>query len=55
VAHQRLAPSGTVVVHGEYWSAESEDVVQAGERVEVTGVDGLRLRVRSARQSGRIG
>jgi membrane-bound serine protease (ClpP class) len=55
VAHQRLAPSGTVVVHGEYWSAESEDVVQAGERVEVTSVDGLRLRVRSARQPGRSG
>jgi membrane-bound serine protease (ClpP class) len=48
-AQGRLAPGGTVRVHGEYWTAESEDVIEAGERVEVTGVDGLRLRVRRER------
>jgi membrane-bound serine protease (ClpP class) len=48
VARGRLAPAGTVVVRGEYWSAQSEDAVDDGERVEVTGVDGLRLRVRRA-------
>jgi membrane-bound serine protease (ClpP class) len=48
-ARERLAPAGTVVVRGEYWTAESEEVVDAGERVEVTGVDGLRLRVRRVR------
>ena len=50
IARHRLAPEGTVLVRGEYWTAESEDVVDAGERVEVTGVEGLRLHVRRARQ-----
>jgi membrane-bound serine protease (ClpP class) len=53
VAQQRLAPAGTVVVHGEYWTADSDDVVDAGERIEVTAVNGLRLRVRRARPEGR--
>jgi membrane-bound serine protease (ClpP class) len=50
VARGRLAPAGTVVVRGEYWSAESEDPVNEGDRVEVTAVEGLRLRVRRARR-----
>jgi membrane-bound serine protease (ClpP class) len=49
VAHGALRPAGTVLVHGEYWSAESDDEVVDGEPVEVTGVDGLHLRVRRAR------
>lgn len=49
VAKDRLAPSGTVLVHGEYWTAESDRPIDAGERVEVCGVHGLRLRVRRAR------
>ena len=49
VAKGRLQPSGTVLVHGEYWTAESDDEIEAGERVEVTSVDGLKLRVRRAR------
>jgi membrane-bound serine protease (ClpP class) len=53
VARHRLAPDGTVLVRGEYWTANSEDPVDAGERVEVTGVDGLRLRVRRARPESR--
>jgi membrane-bound serine protease (ClpP class) len=47
-AQERLAPSGTVVVHGEYWTADSDEPVDAGERVRVTAVQGLRLRVRRA-------
>jgi membrane-bound serine protease (ClpP class) len=47
-ASERLAPSGTVVVHGEYWTADSDEPVDAGERVRVTAVEGLRLRVRRA-------
>ncbi len=46
VARQRLAPDGTILVRGEYWTAESDVVIDAGERVEVMAVDGLRLRVR---------
>lgn len=53
VARHRLAPAGTVVVRGEYWAAESEEPVDVGERVEVTGVEGLRLRVRRARRDAR--
>ena len=49
VAKRRLAPVGTVMVHGEYWTAESDEMVDEGERVEVTAVDGLMLRVRRAR------
>jgi membrane-bound serine protease (ClpP class) len=47
-AHERLAPSGTVLVHGEYWAADSDEPVDAGERVRVMAVEGLRLRVRRA-------
>src|SRR5438094_3148432 len=53
VARGRLAPVGPVVVRGEYWTAESDEIVDAGERVEVTAMDGLRLRVRRARPAGR--
>ncbi|HSV09049.1 MAG TPA: nodulation protein NfeD [Candidatus Binatus sp.] len=49
VARQRIAPEGTVLIKGEYWTAESDEVVDAGEHVEVTGIEGLRLRVRRAR------
>jgi membrane-bound serine protease (ClpP class) len=53
VARGRLAPAGTVVVRGEYWTAESDEAVDDGERVQVTGVDGLRLRVRRLRTRSR--
>jgi membrane-bound serine protease (ClpP class) len=51
VARDRLAPSGTVLVRGEYWTAESDVPVEPGERVEVTGIDGLVLRVRRAAET----
>lgn len=53
IARHRLAPGGSVLVRGEYWTADSEEPVDEGERVEVLGVDGLRLRVRRARAQGR--
>ncbi len=46
---QRLAPLGQIQVAGELWAAEidpHEPAIEAGQRVEVTGVEGLRLRVR---------
>ena len=49
VVRERLAPTGSVVVRGEYWKAESDEAVDVGERVEVTAVHGLTLRVRRAR------
>lgn len=36
-----------VRVNSEDWGAESPDPLQAGDRVEVVAVQGLRLRVRS--------
>ena len=42
-----LSPVGLVKVKGEYWEARSPDgQLSAGETVEVTGVDGLVLRVK---------
>jgi membrane-bound serine protease (ClpP class) len=41
-----LTPEGWVIVHGERWRAVSETPVSAGERIVVTAVSGLLLRVR---------
>ena len=43
-----LAPEGKVFVRGEYWTAEADEEIPAGARVEVTAVEGMRLRVRRA-------
>jgi len=50
ITKTELAPTGMVQVAGELWSAKLEDrsrAVPAGEDVEVTGVDGLSLMVRT--------
>jgi len=47
-ARSDLAPVGTVFVHGELWEARSEEAIRQGEGVEVTGVEGLQLRVKRA-------
>jgi membrane-bound serine protease (ClpP class) len=47
VTRSDLAPSGTVFVEGELWSAESEDgAIPVGARVRVVEVRGLHLVVR---------
>jgi membrane-bound serine protease (ClpP class) len=38
--------SGTVVIHGEIWNALSDTPVRAGQRVTVTDVKGLTVRVK---------
>ncbi len=44
-----LAPEGRVYVRGEYWNAlGDEDPIPASTSVEVTAVEGMRLRVRRA-------
>jgi membrane-bound serine protease (ClpP class) len=45
VAETPLSPSGKVFVHGEIWDAVSTATIAAGDRVVVTQVDGLTLRV----------
>jgi membrane-bound serine protease (ClpP class) len=46
VATTALAPRGQLAVHGELWDAVSEQPLRPGDEAEVTGVDGLRLRVK---------
>jgi len=43
-----LDPEGKVFVRGEYWDAQSNEEIAAGQAVEVTEVKGMRLRVRRA-------
>jgi membrane-bound serine protease (ClpP class) len=42
----QLCPTGKVFVHGEYWNAEGDADIPAGERVRIVGFDGMRLKVR---------
>lgn len=46
VALAPLTPAGKVFVHGEYWDAVATAPVEAGQRVEVTAIDQLKLTVR---------
>jgi membrane-bound serine protease (ClpP class) len=43
-----LDPAGTVSVRGELWSAEADERIPRGERVEIVGIENLKLRVRRA-------
>ena len=43
-----IAPEGLVFVHGEYWKAEAAEEIATGEKVEVTGLDGMILKVKKA-------
>ena len=43
-----IAPKGSVYVHGEIWSAYSDDAIQKGERVQVEAIEGLRLKISRA-------
>lgn len=46
-----LHPSGTVLVHGEYWRAQASGPVAASDPVRVTGIDGLTLKVEALKES----
>lgn len=52
VAKTALVPQGKLLVHGELWDAVSEQPLQAGERAEVTRIEGLKLYVRPATKPG---
>ena len=47
VARTAIEPGteGRVLVHGELWTAESDEPIRAGERVRILSGEGLRLRV----------
>ena len=51
VALDRLAPAGQVRIGGELWNAVSGSAVEAGSEVVVTGVEGLTLKVRPAKEA----
>ncbi len=42
----RLDPKGYVLFQGEYWRAESDEVVEVGEKVVIVAKDGAALKVR---------
>lgn len=44
-AMTNLTPEGKVFVHGEYWNAIAVRPAEAGARVKVTAIDGLRVTV----------
>jgi membrane-bound serine protease (ClpP class) len=53
VARSPLNPAGFVFMDGEYWSAEAENgEVNAGERVLITQIKGLRLKVKKLGSKG---
>jgi membrane-bound serine protease (ClpP class) len=47
---ERCEPSGRVRLRGEIWRARCASPAEVGERVKVTGVDGLTLEVAPAEQ-----
>jgi membrane-bound serine protease (ClpP class) len=48
LAKEDIDPEGLIFVHGEYWRATAEEKIEADEKVEVEGADGLILRVKKA-------
>ncbi len=46
-----LTPQGKVWVHGEYWTAQSDEEIEVGQKVQIVEVDHMILRVRRAANS----
>ena len=44
---ERIAPVGKVRVHGELWTAESDEPLNVGDKVRIELVENLHLRVRA--------
>jgi membrane-bound serine protease (ClpP class) len=55
VARTRLQPGGLIFVQGAIWSAEASETVEIGEPVEVVGIDGLKLKVKSVKVDSAAG
>jgi membrane-bound serine protease (ClpP class) len=52
VAESDIDPEGRVFLHGDLWTAESEERIPRGEKVQIVEVRDLRVRVRRAPESG---
>ena len=50
IARTELNPGGQVVVRGEIWEALSPEAIREGEAIEVTGIEGLTLKVKKVHQ-----
>jgi membrane-bound serine protease (ClpP class) len=46
VATTSIAPEGKASIHGEYWNVVSDEPIQAGEKVQVTDIKDLKLKVK---------
>ena len=46
IAFTAIKPEGKVLIHGEFWNAISDEAIDKGQKVQVTGVTNLNLRVR---------
>lgn len=45
IADTDIMPEGKVFIEGEYWNAWSDEPIKKGEKIKVTEVSGLKLRV----------
>jgi membrane-bound serine protease (ClpP class) len=46
IAAMSLSPEGKVSLHGEFWNAISDENIEKGEKVQVIGVNNLKLKVK---------
>ena len=53
-AETAVAPQGTIFVRGELWRARSQMSIAPGERVRVTGMNGLTLDVEAEKDAAVI-
>ncbi len=47
-AYTGIATEGKISVHGEFWNAISDQPIEEGERVQIIGTAGLKLKVKRA-------
>jgi membrane-bound serine protease (ClpP class) len=46
IASTPITPEGKISIHGEFWNATSDQNIEKGEKVQVIGVDNLKLKVK---------
>ena len=46
VSKTDISPHGQVLLQGEIWEADSENPIKKGEEIKVTGIDGLKLKIK---------
>jgi membrane-bound serine protease (ClpP class) len=46
IASTPVSPEGKVSIHGEFWNVVSDQPIERGEKVQVIGVENLKLKVK---------